>query len=153
MAPVVKPGWLNLFLEDIKMHFLFHHLFTLRRCRLWNPPLRNTSTSVADSTWTCYLTSIGISIVKNRRSHNHLFATMWFPVLVIILTRGPVYPAKSIPWWLMAWWCKEPMHHQLWGWPIWSGSSSLSIKGINKLGPRQNGHRFADAIFKCIFLT
>ena len=33
----------------------------------------------------------------------------------------PIYPTLSIPWLLMAWWCKEPGHQQI----CWSDSSRI----------------------------
>ena len=64
---------------------------------------------------------------------------------------------NSILWVLMPWLLAWPGHGQPWYWLYrMNGSLSFMRKNLNyfnTLRPRQNGRRFADDTFKCIFLN
>ena len=89
----------------------------------------------------CRLTSIGIPIIKIRWSHDCLIFIMEIPIpgrTVFILRWGPVPFPWLLPYFAIhhkfPWLYPDPGHYVL-------------------LRSRQNGRRFADDIFKYIFLN
>ena len=64
---------------------------------------------------------------KNRQKTFKFLDLVW---LILEILRFVFYPTLSIPWLLMAWWSKEPRHHQSWYWPSSPGMTAF-INQIN----------------------